>query len=52
MEAYLSLGKPYEAAAEFQEALRLKPGFEPAQRGLARLSQKRPAPLAPIPLKP
>jgi len=50
--AYLSQGKPYEAAAEFQEALRLKPGFEPAQRGMARLAQQRPAPLAPIPLKP
>jgi Tfp pilus assembly protein PilF len=49
--AYLSQGKSYEAAAEFQEALRLKPGFEPAQRGLARLAQKQPAPLAPIPLR-
>jgi Tfp pilus assembly protein PilF len=51
-QAYLSQGKPYEAAAEFQEALRLKPGFEPARRGMARLTQQRPAPLAPIPLKP
>jgi tetratricopeptide (TPR) repeat protein len=50
--AYLVQGKSYEAAAEFQEALRLKPDFEPAKRGMARVTQQRPVPLAPVPLKP
>jgi tetratricopeptide (TPR) repeat protein len=53
--AYGAQGKLDEATSEFQAALRLKPDFEPAQRGLARITQQRQAgplaPNSPVPLR-
>ena len=49
-----ALGKLTEAAAKFEEALKIKADFEPAKSGLARIARVKQAPLvpnSPVPLR-